>query len=65
MVETPGWQLWHALAGLAVPAATSAPPMKHSLTQVPVEHTCPEPQLVPSALLVVVQAPVPSHEEVA
>ncbi len=39
--------------------------MKHSLVHEPAAQTRPEPQPVPSALLVVVQAPVPSQVEVA
>jgi hypothetical protein len=48
-VLAPGWQLWQALPGSAAPEATIVPPMSHCVPQAPEEHTCPLPQLVPSA----------------
>ncbi len=47
VVETPGWQLWHGVAGFAVPLARNVPPMKQPAVQVPDEQIWPDPQLVP------------------
>ena len=57
VVLAPGWQLWHALLGFAVPGASALPPMKQPAAQVfAALQTCPEPQAEPTARLV--HAPV-------
>src|ERR1700679_2838643 len=51
VVEVAGAQTWQAFAGSTVPAGMRGPPMKQSATQVPLLHTSPDAQLVPSGSL--------------
>jgi hypothetical protein len=52
VVEVAGVHARQAFAGFTVPAGKRMPPMKQSVPHVPLEHTSPAPQLVPSGSLV-------------
>jgi hypothetical protein len=52
VVETAGWQLWHALEGFAPFAATHVPPIEQALVQTPALQSCPVPHPDPSEALV-------------